>query len=327
MRRGLYSNFVTSSENKPYRGAEIAPPESLRGNSGNSGRGGSSSSNPKGVNKQGYSTISSISANANMYDTNAGHDFNPRRVMSEDDYFNEDDDNDYRIGSSKKASTSNDDCPYQPAPGSPGGPSDSKKAKKEDSDSEEDALDAFMANLEKEAQTQGVKAVDKKQSQESSSSKFKKGGNSSKSIKGTRQDIDEADDEESYYKWLEENPNAGRMGDEEDDIPIDYDEDGNPIVPVKSKHIDPLASIDHSQISYKPFEKSFYQEHADIIGLSRIQVIDLQQKLGIRVSGASPPKPVSSFGHFGFDEPLMKAIRKSDFSQPTPIQSQAIPAL
>jgi len=50
------------------------------------------------------------------------------------------------------------------------------------------------------------------------------------------------------------------------------------------------------------------------------QVIDLQQKLGIRVSGASPPKPVSSFAHFGFDEELLKAIRKSEFSQPTPIQ-------
>ena len=50
------------------------------------------------------------------------------------------------------------------------------------------------------------------------------------------------------------------------------------------------------------------------------QVIDLQQKLGIRVSGASPPKPVSSFAHFGFEEVLLKAIRKSEFTQPTPIQ-------
>ena len=111
------------------------------------------------------------------------------------------------------------------------------------------------------------------------------------------------------------------------DFIADYDEDGNPIAPPKSKHIDPLAAIDHSQIEYKPVEKSFYEEHADISGLSPIQVIDLQQKLGVRVSGASPPKPVSSFGHFGFDESLMKAIRKSEFSQPTPIQSQAIPAL
>jgi hypothetical protein len=30
--------------------------------------------------------------------------------------------------------------------------------------------------------------------------------------KGVRQDIEEADDEEQYYKWMEENPNAGRGG-------------------------------------------------------------------------------------------------------------------
>jgi ATP-dependent RNA helicase DDX42 len=46
-----------------------------------------------------------------------------------------------------------------------------------------------------------------------------------------------------------------------------------------------------------------------------------------RASGASPPKPVSSFGHFGFDDLLIKSIRRSEFAQPTPIQAQAIPAL
>lgn len=49
---------------------------------------------------------------------------------------------------------------------------------------------------------------------------------------------------------------------------------------------------------------------------------ELRQTLGIKVSGFSVPKPVCSFAHFNFDEQLMKAIRKSDFSQPTPIQSQ-----
>ena len=33
-------------------------------------------------------------------------------------------------------------------------------------------------------------------------------------------------------------------------------------------------------------------------------------------------KPVSSFGHFGFDDELIKAILKMEFTQPTPIQAQ-----
>ena len=80
---------------------------------------------------------------------------------------------------------------------------------------------------------------------------------------------------------FQENPNAGRQVDE-DDNDIEYDEDGNPIVPMKDKHIDPLEALDHTQIEYQAFEKSFYTEHPDIVGLSPIQIIDLQQKLGIR---------------------------------------------
>ena len=101
---------------------------------------------------------------------------------------------------------------------------------------------------------------------------------------------------------------------------MEYDADGNPITPLRPKYIDPLPKINHNEISYDAFEKNFYAEHPDISSLSNIQVIDLQHKLNVKVSGAVPPKPVTSFAHFGFDEQLMKAIRKSEFTQPTPIQ-------
>lgn len=48
--------------------------------------------------------------------------------------------------------------------------------------------------------------------------------------------MEEEDDQESYFRWLEENPNAGvnqAQNDEEQDL--EYDEDGNIIVPEKSK--------------------------------------------------------------------------------------------
>ena len=51
----------------------------------------------------------------------------------------------------------------------------------------------------------------------------------------------------------------------------------------------------------------------------------LAPSLFLQVSGYSPPKPCVSFAHFGFDDELLALIRKSEFSQPTPIQSQAIP--
>lgn len=37
-----------------------------------------------------------------------------------------------------------------------------------------------------------------------------KGSEDKKEMKGVRDDIDEEDDEESYYRYIQENPNAGR---------------------------------------------------------------------------------------------------------------------
>ena len=45
-----------------------------------------------------------------------------------------------------------------------------------------------------------------------------------------------------------------------------------------------------------------------------------------QVTGFSQPRPCVSFAHFGFDGQLLALIQKSDFTKPTPIQSQSIPA-
>ena len=47
-------------------------------------------------------------------------------------------------------------------------------------------------------------------------------------FRGSRNDIDEEDVQESYFRYMEENPMAGVIPDEDDDI--DYDSDGNPII-------------------------------------------------------------------------------------------------
>lgn len=126
-------------------------------------------------------------------------------------------------------------------------------------------------------------------------------------------------------RYMEENPTAG-LQQEESDQEIEYDEDGNPIAPPKKKEIDPLPPVDHTEIQYEPFEKNFYNVHDEIASLSKQQIDDLRKTLGIKVSGPSPPNPVTSFGHFGFDDALIKAIRKNEYTQPTPIQAQAVPA-
>ncbi|XP_071811581.1 ATP-dependent RNA helicase DDX42-like [Apostichopus japonicus] len=198
--------------------------------------------------------------------------------------------------------------------------STSKHGRKRDDESEEeeeveeDPLDAFMAGLNEEA----AKAI-----QEVTEPAEKKTIEDKKE-KATRQDIDEMDDQESYFKYMEENPTAGLLVPEDEEI-VEYDEEGYPVFIERSKIIDPLPELDHSQINYEDFSKNFYEEHSEISSMSFFDVVNLRKKLGIKVSGIDPPKPVSSFGHFGFDDQLMRCIRKSEFSSPTPIQAQGVP--
>uniref|UniRef100_A0A7N9AWT0 ATP-dependent RNA helicase DDX42 n=1 Tax=Mastacembelus armatus TaxID=205130 RepID=A0A7N9AWT0_9TELE len=130
--------------------------------------------------------------------------------------------------------------------------------------------------------------------------------------------------QEAYFRYMAENPTAGLTQEEEEEN-IDYDSDGNPIASTTKKIILPLPPIDHSEIDYPPFEKNFYNEHEELSSLTGTQVLELRHKLNLRVSGAAPPKPCTSFAHFGFDEQLMHQIRKSEYTQPTPIQCQGVP--
>merc|ERR1719285_596505 len=224
-----------------------------------------------------------------------------KRQRTEDEYFNSDDEVE------DIAKLEEETPAYQPAPGSP--------SYKEE---EEDELDAYMKALEKEAATKGVTASGapgvaepKKAEEKKDGSKVVGGKTLLKTgmimkkpmmeLKNQRVDVEQEDEEESYYRYMEENPNAGKVVDDDDILAgIDYDDDGNPIAPVNSKNIDPLEALDHSKVEYEKFVKNFYEEHPDISGLNKIQQLDLLQKLNVKVSGPSPPKPVCSFGHFGF---------------------------
>ncbi|NXN01035.1 DDX42 helicase, partial [Sylvia borin] len=215
--------------------------------------------------------------------------------------------------------SSNVELPYIPAENSP--TRQQFHSKSADSDSDDDPLEAFMAEVEARASSGNVysllclSARDMKRLEDKDKEK--------KNVKGIRDDIEEEDDQEAYFRYMAENPTAGVVQEEEEDN-LEYDSDGNPIAPSK-KIIDPLPPIDHSEIEYPPFEKNFYDEHEEITSLTPQQVVELRHKLNLRVSGAAPPRPGSSFAHFGFDEQLMHQIRKSEYTQPTPIQCQGVP--
>ncbi|VDK46951.1 unnamed protein product [Anisakis simplex] len=217
----------------------------------------------------------------------------------------------------EKDSDGDDELAYQPAPESPTG---AKVPGKEDNDEEEDPLDAFMAGVEKQAREDKIASVKKDQERSAQVESGIETDEDKKKGLG-RTDIDDEDMQESYFKFLEERKaNAP----EEEEI-YEYDEDGN-IIWTWKKVIDPLTAIDHSSIQYAPFNKNFYQEHEQIKAMSALKVFEIRNRLNLKVAGLNPPKPVSAFAHFGFDEALMNVIRKSEYEHPTAIQAQSIPA-
>ena len=53
--------------------------------------------------------------------------------------------------------------------------------------------------------------------------------------RGVRDDIEQEDVEEAYYRYMEENPMAGVIADEQEDLMVEYDNDGNIIYLQKNK--------------------------------------------------------------------------------------------
>ncbi|KAJ1974633.1 pre-mRNA processing RNA-helicase [Dimargaris xerosporica] len=89
-----------------------------------------------------------------------------------------------------------------------------------------------------------------------------------------------------------------------------------------------LPVVDHSQIAYEPFQKEFYIEPAELRQLTADEVAALRQELdGIKVRGVNCPKPIKRWTQFGLPARCTEIIKKLEFTAPTPIQAQAIPAV
>ncbi|KAL9094290.1 MAG: hypothetical protein Q9165_003430 [Trypethelium subeluteriae] len=89
-----------------------------------------------------------------------------------------------------------------------------------------------------------------------------------------------------------------------------------------------MPTVNHDKMNYEPFRKQFYTEPAELAEMGEADVSDLRFKLdGIQVRGVDVPKPVTKFSQFGLGVVTLDVINKLGFTSPTPIQSQAVPAI
>jgi ATP-dependent RNA helicase DDX46/PRP5 len=107
-----------------------------------------------------------------------------------------------------------------------------------------------------------------------------------------------------------------------------------------------IALVDHSKVTYEPFRKEFYVAPPDIAEMTEDDVELIRLELdGIKIRGVDCPRPVTKWSHFGMPASAyvsffclllskiqrvfssLDVIKKLNFTAPTPIQAQAIPAI
>lgn len=89
-----------------------------------------------------------------------------------------------------------------------------------------------------------------------------------------------------------------------------------------------LPQTDHSKVYYRPFRKDFYKEVPEIAKMSKKEVEDYREGLDeIKVRGKNVPKPIRNWAQCGVDKKMLNLLKLYNYVKPTPIQSQAIPAI
>lgn len=118
----------------------------------------------------------------------------------------------------------------------------------------------------------------------------------------------------------------------DDDDEVDVENGDDELLNRKIKNLQQgkdLKQVDHDQVDYLPFRKSFYTEPQSVKDLTPDDVTALRLELdGIKVTGKDCPRPVWSFSQLGLSSLTMSIMEdKLDYSKPTPIQCQALPAI
>lgn len=116
----------------------------------------------------------------------------------------------------------------------------------------------------------------------------------------------------------DDEPDLDAMGDASDDI----------AAMIKKSKKKEIGQVVHSKMNYQPFRKNFYSESLEIAEMTNEEVDELRADLeNITVKGKDAPRPIQKFAQGGFGAQIMQIINELQFSTPSSIQSQALPAI
>ncbi|KAI6204593.1 RNA helicase [Aphelenchoides besseyi] len=89
-----------------------------------------------------------------------------------------------------------------------------------------------------------------------------------------------------------------------------------------------LSQTDHTKVYYRPFRKNFYNEVPELQRMTKKEVEAYREELdSIKVRGVKCPKPIKNWAQSGVEMKVMKVLKSLNYTKPTPIQAQGIPAI
>ncbi|CAG0916395.1 unnamed protein product [Notodromas monacha] len=174
-------------------------------------------------------------------------------------------------------------------------------------DDEVDPLDAYMASVQG-----GTRSLIKKEKEVDGKKKvvIVSGVVKKKSVKNKGELMEQNQDGLEYSSEDEDNENPADM------------------LSGMNKARRDLVKIDHSAIDYLEFRKDFYHEVPEIAKMTPEEVRDYRLSLeNITVKGKNCPKPIKAWSQAVADRKILDALKRFKFETPTPIQSQALPAI
>lgn len=170
---------------------------------------------------------------------------------------------------------------------------------------EEDPLDAFMSTVQTEVSN--VDASDRKRL-----------GIKEPRIKAPVMGQDEEDDEAK---------GAPGVQDDADELDQVGAEDILALAAKKIKKKE-MPAVDHAKVDYESFQKDFYHPPSEVEEMTEEDAERLRMELdAIKVRGKDCPKPLTKWSYCGLPASCLDVIKKLEYKAPTPIQSQAIPAI
>ncbi|KAM9373380.1 putative ATP-dependent RNA helicase DDX46 [Phaethornis superciliosus] len=184
-------------------------------------------------------------------------------------------------------------------------------------DEELDPLDAYMEEVKEEVKKFNIKSV------KGGGSEKKTGPTVTKVVTVVTTKKAAAESEKKKGELMENDQDAMEYSSEEEEVDLQ-----TALTGYQTKQRKLLEPVDHGKIEYEPFRKNFYVEVPELAKMTPEEVNVYRLELeGITVKGKGCPKPIKTWVQCGISMKILTALKKHGYEKPTPIQTQAIPAI